>query len=118
MPAVAEHRRAVGERVDFVHAMRNVEDRDILGLQPRQKRVNLLDVDAGQRRSRLIEDEQLRLLSERLGDLHHLTARQRQIAHPKQRIDVLASDFGEQRLGPPALGARVDHAEALGRRGD
>ena len=84
MAAVAEHRGAVGQRFDLVHAMRDVEDGDVLGLQPGEQRVDLLDVGAGQRRSRLVEDQQLRLLAERLGDLDHLAARQRQVAHAQQ----------------------------------
>ena len=44
--AVAEHRGAVGQRLDLVHAVRDVEDRDALRLQTRQQGVDLLDVGA------------------------------------------------------------------------
>ena len=57
--AVAEDRGSVGEGFDLVHAMGNVEDGGVVRFQPREKGVNLLDVGAGQRRGRLIEDEQL-----------------------------------------------------------
>ena len=73
--AVAEHRGAVGQRLDFVHAVRDVEDGDVLSLQPGKQRIDPLDVGAGERRSRLVEDQKLRLLAERLGDLDHLAAR-------------------------------------------
>ena len=112
MAAVAEHRRAVGKRLDLVHAVRDVEDRDVLRLQTRQQGVDLLHVGARQSGGRLVEDQKPRLLSKGLGDFHHLPARQRQVAHPQQRIDVLATDLGQQRLGAAALRARVDQAEA------
>ena len=116
--AVAKDGRPVGQRLDLVHAMGDVKDGDVLGFQPRQEGVDLVDVRAGQRRGRLVENEQLRLLAERLGDLDHLAARQRQIAHADDAVDVLAADLGEQRLGAAALGARVDQTEAARRRGD
>ncbi len=116
MAAVAEHRSAVGQSFDLVHAVGNIKDRDVLHLQSRQQRIDFFDVRARQGGGRLVEDEKLRLLAERLGDFDHLAARQRQIAHAQQRIDVLAADFGKQCLGAPALRTVVDHAEAPGRR--
>ncbi len=83
-----------------------------------EQRINLFDVGAGQRRSRLVEDEKLRLLTERFGDLDHLAARERQIAHAEKRIDVFTADFREQRFGPATLSARVNQTETSGRRGD
>jgi hypothetical protein len=116
MPAVAEHRGPVGQRIDLVHAMRDVENGHALRLQAREQRIDFLDVGAGQGRSRFVENEELGFLAERLGDLDHLAARQRQIAHAQQRIDVFAADFGEQRLRAASLRAGVDHAEPLRRR--
>ncbi len=42
--------------------------------------VDALDVGGGERRGRLVEDQELGVAAERLGDLDHLAARQRQVA--------------------------------------
>ena len=105
MAAVAEHRDLVGEFLDLVHAVRDVEQRQALVAQAVQDRVDALDVRRGERRGRLVEDQELRIAAERLGDLDHLPARQRQVADPRARVDVLAADPGEQLLRPPPLRA-------------
>ena len=56
--------------------------------------------------------------AERLGDLHHLAARQRQAAHRRQRMDVFGAGARQRRLGDAALRALVDQAEAARRVGD
>ena len=57
------------------------------------------------------------LARQRLGDLDHLPARQRQVLDQRQRVDVGGAGAGERLLGDAALGAAVDHAEARGRVG-
>ena len=80
--AVAEHRAGVGQRLDLVHAVRDVEERQALVAQLVEDRVDLLDVGAGQGRGRLVEDQEPRVAAQRLGDLDHLPARQGQVASP------------------------------------
>ena len=75
--AVAEHRAFVGELGDLVHAMGNVEERQPLLAQALKDDEHLGDVGRGQRRSRLVENENARAARQRLGDLHDLPARQR-----------------------------------------
>ena len=57
--AVAQDRRAVGDARDLVHAVRDVDDRHALGLEPAQEVEQLLDLAARQRRGRLVEDQHL-----------------------------------------------------------
>ena len=116
--AVAEDRERVAERLDLVHAVRDEERRDALGLQLGQEIIDGLDVARGQGRGRLVEDQHLRVAAERLGDLDHLAARQRQVADQRARVDVLAAHAGEQRLGarPPGPGGRSGRSGAAGRR--
>ena len=96
-------REPVAERLDLVHAVRDEEHADALGLQLGEHVVDGVDVAAGERRGRLVEDEELGVLAQRLGDLDHLPARQRQVADQRARIDVLAVDARQQLLG--AVGA-------------
>ena len=111
--AVAEDRALVGKLGDLVHAVRDVEERQAFGAQPLQHREDLGDVGGGQRRGRLVEDQDARLARQRLGDLDHLPARQRQV------LDRAPADGCRRRRrgrAPPrrsALRPPVDHAEAL-----
>ena len=104
--AVAEHRALVGELGDLVHAVRDVEQRQALRAQPLQHGEDLGDVGGGQRRGRLVEDQDARLARQRLGDLDHLPARQRQVLDQRQRMDVLGAGARQRLLGDAALRAR------------
>ena len=108
---VAEHRAVVGKLGDLMHAMRNVDDRHPVLSQLLEHGENLLDVGGGQRRGRLVEDQDLGVAGERLGDLDHLAPGQRELASRRVRMDVFGPDAGEERLGDPALLATVDQAE-------
>ena len=116
--AVAEDRAFVGEFGDLVHAVRDVEERQALGAQALQHREHLGDVRRGQRRGRLVENEDARLARQRLGDLDHLPARQRQILDRRQRMDVRRAGARERLLGDAPLRAPVDQAEAQRRIAD
>jgi hypothetical protein len=116
--AVAEHRADVGERLDLVHAVRDVEDRETVRPQAGEDLVDLLDIGGGQRRGRLVEDQELRVAAERLGDLNHLAARERKVAHPLHGVHVGTADAGEELAGDLALPPAVDQAEATRRIGD
>ncbi len=75
--AVPEHRALVGKLGDLMHAVGNVEEGQPLLPQPLEDDEHFGDVSGGERRSRLVENEDARLASQRLGDLHHLPAGQR-----------------------------------------
>jgi hypothetical protein len=63
-----------------LHAMRNVEERHALGAQPFEHGEDFARRRlGGERGGRLVEDEDARTARQRLGDLDHLPARQRQI---------------------------------------
>ena len=94
--AVAEHRALVGELGDLVHAVRDVEQRQPFGAQPLQHGEDLRDIGRRQRRGRLVEDQDARLARQRLGDLDHLPARQRQV------LDQRAADGCRRRRRAPA----------------
>ena len=58
------------------------------------------------------------LRAKRLGDLHHLPARQRQILDQRHRMDVRRSGALERFLGEAPLRAPVDQPETARRIGD
>ena len=116
--AVPEHGALVGELRDLVHAVRNEQERQPLLAQALEDDEHLGDVGGGQRRSRLVENEEARLARQRLGDLHHLPARQRQILDQRHRMDVGRSGARERILGEAPLRAPVDQPETARRIGD
>ena len=115
---VAEDRALVGKLGDLVHAMRNIDDREAIGPELLQHPEDLGHVRRGQRRGRLVEDQDLGIARQRLGDFHHLPPRQRQVAYRRQRMNVLGANPGQRLLGEPPLCGLVDQSEALGRMGD
>ena len=60
----------------------------------------------GQRRGRLVEDQDARLAGQRLGDLDHLPARQRQVLDQRERMDVGARRRAPAPPRPCAAGPR------------
>jgi hypothetical protein len=116
--AVAKHRAVVGERRDLVHAVRDVDDREALVAQPVQQREHALDVGGRQRRGRLVEDQDLRLARQRLGDLDHLPAREREARDRRQRVDALRAGPRQRGFGDPTLRAAIDQAAPARRVGD
>ena len=69
---------------------------------------NFFDVCGGERGSRLIEDEDLRLAGQRLGDFDHLTARQGKFTHGRGGVDVFCAGAGQCLKRQFALGLAVD----------
>ena len=59
--AVAEHRAGIRQRLDLVHAVRDVEEGQALVAELVEDRVDLLDVGAGEGRGRLVEDQEPRV---------------------------------------------------------
>ena len=106
--AVPEHRALVSKLGDLMHAVRNVEERQSFLAQALEDDEHLGDISRRERRSRLVENKQARLARQRLGDLDHLPARQRQVLDQRHRMD-----FGRPQLAraPP----RRDAAARAGR---
>ena len=105
--AVAEDREGVAERLDLVHAVRDEEHADALApCSSASSVVDGLDVAAGQRRGRLVEDEELGVRPSALAISTIWRRDSDEVADQRARVDVLAADAGEQLLGAAALGAR------------
>ncbi len=73
--AVAQHGDAVGERADLAHAVRDIDEADVLTLQPGDQLEQPACLALGQRGGRFVEDEQTRPAQQGLGDLGHLLVR-------------------------------------------
>ena len=115
LAAIAEHRAIVGQFGDLMHAMRDVEQRNALCLQPPQHLENALHVRGRQRRGGFVENQKARLARQRLGDFDDLPPRQRQILDLRHRMNVLAAGARQCGLGQSALRLAIDQAEAAGR---
>ena len=117
LAAVAEDRGHIGQFLDLVHAVRHVENANAFLAQLADDEIDAFDVLCGQRRRGLVEDEQLGLLGQRLGDFHHLAARQRQVLDQFERMHVLAAHPLQQLHGARTLRLLVDEAAARRRAG-
>ena len=109
--AVAEHRHLVGDLEQLVHLVGDVDDALALGLQRPDDLEEMLDLALGQRRGRLVHDENVGIVGDRLGDLDHLPVGDRQVAHFRFRIERNVEPL-EQRLRPAAHLVVTDEAEA------
>ena len=96
------------------HAVRDVHDGDATVPQGLKDAEDSRDVRGGECRRRLVEDQDPRIASQGLGDLHHLAARERQIAHRGERVDVRGTHPLERFFSEPPLCARVDEAQPPG----
>ncbi len=72
VPPVAQHGDVVGDGLDLLQAMGDQEDRLAGGAQRANDGEQLLGLGRGQRRGRLVEDQQLDVGGERAGDLDEL----------------------------------------------
>ena len=71
-----------------------------------------VDVVLGQRRGRLVHDQDARVVRERLGDLHALAVADRELADRRAHVEVADVERGEHLARPLAHPAPVDRAEA------
>ena len=77
-----------------------------------------LDVARGERGGSLVQNQHLGLPRQRGRQLDQLAARERQVARPLERIDIIAADTGKQGFGAPALAAPIDETPFSGRARD
>ena len=90
----------VAQLEDLVEPVAHEQDRDAASAQASDDREQPLDLVRGERRGRLVEDQDARLDRQRLGDLDQLLVGHRQAAD--RRADVeLDVELLEQRLRPP-----------------
>ena len=97
-PSVAKDRNLVGDLEHLLHAMADKEDGDALPLQVADKLEQLLNLMGGERRRRLVHDQDANVERNRLGDFDRLLGGQRQSA---RRISHVQRDaeLGEDRFG-------------------
>src|SRR5271165_2601131 len=94
--AIPQHGHAIADLVDLVQAMRNIEDRHAPRLEAPQDLEQPFDLLRSQGRGRLVEDEKLAFVTERLGDLDQLHLSDAEAGNERGRRDVEA-DFVQQR---------------------
>ena len=79
--AVAEHRELVGDLEQLVHLVGDVDDALALRFQGADDLEQMRDFALRQRGGRLVHDEDVGIVGDRLGDLDHLPVGDREVAH-------------------------------------
>ena len=90
--AVAEDRDAVADLEDLAEPVGDVDDRPALAGELADDRLDLLDLDVGERRGRLVEDEDAGVARQEPRDLDQLALGDRKVARRHRRVDVLEPD--------------------------
>ena len=119
MPAVAHDGNPPSDAKDLVEPVRDVDDGDAAHREALDQGEQLRDLAAGERRGRLVHDEDLGLPAltgrrrgrrgECLGNLDHLTLRHTQAAHRGTGVEH-QPEVGQQRRRARQQGARIEHA--------
>ncbi len=109
--AVAHHRDAVGELQHVPEDVGDVDHRAALAAQEADHLEEPAGLARGERGGGLVEDDEIGLAVERLGDLDELAFAGGELAHRGARAAVEV-EAGEQFGGDPLAGAAVDQAEA------
>ena len=112
VPAVAEHGDAVGNLEHLVEVVRDVDDRDLLLLEPMDDAEDELRFLLGERRGRLVHDEDAGLAGERAGDLDDALLGDGEALDQRVDVDRGEAELVEERAGPLAHRPVVDHREA------
>ncbi len=107
---VLHYGHAVGDLEDLRHAVRDVDDGDALRREALDDAEEVAPLVDGQRGGRLVEDQELQVVRETLGDLHHLLLARREQRDVRSRVDV---DLEVGKDTPRALMHRrlADHAD-------
>ncbi len=92
--AVAQHSDAVGDARHFLQPMRDVDDADATRGDLAHDAKKPFDLRRGERRGRLVHDQDPRRVGQRLGDGDHLPTADRKLADQLVDVDV-RSDRGE-----------------------
>ena len=98
---VLHHGHAVGDAQHFFEPVRNIDDADALGAQPRDDLVQPFGVLRREHGRRLVEDDDLDLARQRLGDLDHLLMGDGERAGAQSRINVEAERGDQFGSAPP-----------------
>ena len=114
-PAVAQHYDAIGDRCDLFHLVRDVAHADAALPQLADHPEQFGDLLVGQCGCRLVEDEDVRPLRQRLGDFDHLLLADRNVFHLVGRLDAGDSQVVEKNSGVAVQLAPIDGADSIGR---
>ena len=87
---VAQHRNPVAERIDFIHAMRDIDDGEALGAQLADQGEQPLALAGRKRGGGLVHDQDLRSGVQRTGDLDQLALAHGQVGHQVGRREIRA----------------------------
>ena len=96
--AVAHDHRRIGHAVDLAHTVRDVNNGDALVAHFQDQLEEVVGLRVVERGGRLVHDEDLYVLGNRLSDLHKLFLRNGERTEACLRIDVVQSDPFQQRL--------------------
>ncbi|MNX85707.1 hypothetical protein D3C86_1175570 [compost metagenome] len=110
--AVAENRELVGDLEQLVHLMGDVDDADAALPEITNDAEEMLDLALRQRRCRLVHDENVGIVGNRLGDLDHLTACHRKLTNTGFRIEIDTQPL-KQGLGAAIHFAVINEAQPV-----
>ena len=113
-PPVAEHEDAVAMRERLLEAVGDEDEADALGCELVRQREEPLAFAGGERGGGLVEDEEARLLGDRLGELDELLLAAPEAAERGARVDVAEADAGEHATGGHVQATEADEAAAVG----
>src|SRR5690242_7935823 len=125
LPAVAQDGDPIGDGGDFLQAVRNIDDADAGRAQRANHAEETLDLALGERRGRLIQDQDLRLRADGFGDLDDLLLGHAERAHHAIGGDICAGALEQLRCEPaprapidlpPSAAALQSEADVLGNR--
>src|SRR6267378_1721214 len=85
---VAQHGDPIGDAVNLLHPVRDVDDPAAAGLELSHEREQLVDLRPAERAGGLVHDEDARVEGERLGDLDAILDGQRIVLDWSREIDV------------------------------
>ena len=105
--ALAHDGDPVGDREHLLEPMRDEDDRASRALRARDDVEQPLDLAGAQRSGRLVENDEIGVERQRLGDLDELALRRGEVAHlGVERQRVLLPEIGENLAGAAPHGGR------------
>ena len=114
--AILQHHDLVGDGIDFLEPVRDVEDGRAGGGEAAHLVEQLGGFGGGDHRGRLVEDQDLRFGDERLGDFDDLLARDAERADQRRRIDLGEAEIGKHARGDAVRLRPVDDEREPARR--
>ena len=111
--AVAEDGDAVAKALDFLEAVRDVDQGDAAGLEAVDELEESLGLGQGERAGRFVHDDDAGAGADGAGDLDHLLLAGGELGHGSVDVDA-GADFSEHGVSAAAHFGAVEEAEARG----